>query len=84
MKDRSMELAEAKEKIVEALTKKLKSKSKFYFNDLSEILEMKPREAKKLISKLVEDEVLEYWSSGSTTMYGLKGTGKQAAAEHED
>ena len=79
-----MELAEAKEKIVEALTKKLKSKSKFYFNDLSEILELKPREAKKLISKLVEDEVLEYWSSGSTTMYGLKGTGKQAAAEHEE
>jgi len=79
-----MEIAEAKEKIVEALTKKSKSKSKFYFNDLSEILELKPREAKKLISKLVEDEVLEYWSSGSTTMYGLKGTGKQAAAENED
>jgi len=79
-----MEIAEAKEKIVEALTKKLKSKSKFYFNDLSDILELKPREAKKLISKLVEDEVLEYWSSGSTTMYGLKGTGKQAAAENED
>jgi len=79
-----MELAEAKEKIVDALTKKSKSKSKFYFNDLSEILELKPREAKKLISKLVEEEVLEYWSSGSTTMYGLKGQGKQAAAEHED
>jgi Mn-dependent DtxR family transcriptional regulator len=79
-----MELAEAKEKIVEALTKKQKSKSKFYFNDLSKILELKPREAKKLVSKLVEDEVLEYWSSGSTTMYGLKGTGKQAGAEHED
>jgi len=42
-----MELAEAKEKIVDALTKKAKTKSKFYFNDLSEILEMKPREAKK-------------------------------------
>ena len=79
-----MELAEAKEKIVEALTKKAKSKSKFYFNDLSKILELKPREAKKLISKLVEDQVLEYWSSGSTTMYGLTGTGKQASAEHED
>jgi Mn-dependent DtxR family transcriptional regulator len=79
-----MELAEAKEKIVEALTKKAKSKSKFYFNDLSKILEMKPREAKKLISKMIEDEVLEYWSSGSTTMYGLKGMGKQAGAEHED
>ena len=79
-----MELAEAKEKIVDALTKKAKTKSKFYFNDLSEILELKPRDAKKLVNKLVEDEVLEYWSSGSTTMYGLKGSGKQAAAEHED
>ncbi|MDA8404629.1 MAG: dissimilatory sulfite reductase D family protein [Desulfobacteraceae bacterium] len=79
-----MELAEAKEKIVDALTKKAKTKSKFYFNDLSEILELKPRDAKKLVNKLVEDEVLEYWSSGSTTMYGLKGAGKQAAAEHED
>jgi len=79
-----MELAEAKEKIVEALTKKAKSKSKFYFNDLSKILELKPREAKKLINKLVEEEGLEYWSSGSTTMYGLKGKGKQAGAEHED
>jgi hypothetical protein len=79
-----MELEEAKEIIVAALTKKAKSKSKFYFNDLSKILEMKPREAKKLISKMIEDQVLEYWSSGSTTMYGLKGMGKQAGAEHED
>ena len=79
-----MEYEEAKEKIVEALQKKQKSKSKFYFNDLSKILELKPREAKKLINKLVTEEVLEYWSSGSTSMYGLKGTGKQAGAEHED
>jgi Mn-dependent DtxR family transcriptional regulator len=79
-----MDLAEAKEKIVTGLTKKLKSKSKFYFNDLAAILEMKPREAKKLVNKLVEEGVLEYWSSGSTSMYGLPGTGKQAAAEHED
>jgi len=33
---------------------------------------------------LVTDEILEYWSSGSTSMYGLKGTGKQAGAEHEE
>jgi Mn-dependent DtxR family transcriptional regulator len=79
-----MEYEEAKQKIVEALQKKQKSKSKFYFNDLSKILELKPREAKKLINKLVTDEVLEYWSSGSTSMYGLKGAGKQAGAEHED
>ncbi len=79
-----MEYEEAKTKIVEKLTKKLKSKSKFYFNDLAKILEMKPREAKKLVNKMVQDGTLEYWSSGSTSMYGLPGTGKQAAAEHED
>ncbi len=79
-----MEYEEAKQKIVEGLEKKLKSKSKFYFNDLSKILELKPREAKKFVNKLVEDGILEYWSSGSTSMYGLKGTGKQAGAEHED
>ena len=79
-----MEFEEAKEKIVAGLEKKSKSKSKFYFNDLSKILEMKPREAKKLINKLVTEGVLEYWSSGSTSMYGLKGAGKQTAAEHEE
>ena len=79
-----MEYEEAKQKIVDGLQKKQKSKSKFYFNDLSKILELKPREAKKLINKLVVDGVLEYWSSGSTSMYGLTGTGKQAGAEHEE
>ena len=79
-----MELAEAKEKIVEVLTKKAKTKSKFYFNDLAKILELKPREAKKLVTKLIETEVLEYWSSGSTSMYGLKGAGKQAHGEGEE
>lgn len=79
-----MEYEEAKEKIVAALTKKLKTKSKFYFNDLAKILDEKPRVAKKTINKLVTDGVLEYWSSGSTSMYGLPGTGKQAGAEHED
>jgi Mn-dependent DtxR family transcriptional regulator len=79
-----MEYEEAKALIVEKLTKKLKTKSKFYFNDLSKILEMKPRVAKKIVNQLVQDGVLEYWSSGSTSMYGLPGTGKQAGAEHED
>ena len=78
-----MDQAEATEKIVEALQGK-KGKSKFYFNDLSKILEMKPRDAKKIINQMVVDGVLEYWSSGSTSMYGLTGAGKQAAAEHEE
>ncbi len=78
-----MDQAEATEKIVTALQKK-KSKTKFYFNELAKMLDLKPRAAKKLINKMIEDEVLEYWSSGSTSLYGLKGAGKQASAEHED
>ena len=79
-----MDYEEQKNLVVSELTKKLKTKSKFYFNDLSKILEMKPRDAKKVVNKLVQDGVLEYWSSGSTSMYGLPGTGKQAGAEHEE
>ncbi|MCJ7541685.1 MAG: dissimilatory sulfite reductase D family protein [Desulfobacterales bacterium] len=78
-----MDYEEAKEIIVSGLQKK-KSKTKFYFNDLAKMLGLKPRVAKKLITQMVQEEVLEYWSSGSTSMYGLKGAGKQAAAEHED
>jgi Mn-dependent DtxR family transcriptional regulator len=79
-----VEYEEAKQKIVDGLTKKLKTKSKFYFNDLAKILELKPREAKKIVNKMVEEGVLEYWSSGSTSMYGMPGTGKQAHSEGED
>jgi Mn-dependent DtxR family transcriptional regulator len=79
-----MEYEEAKQKIVDGLTKKQKTKSKFYFNDLAKILDMKPRVAKKLVNQMVQDGTLEYWSSGSTSLYGLKGTGKQAHTEHED
>ena len=80
----TMEYEEAKQKIIDALTKKQKTKSKFYFNDLAKILDEKPRAAKKVVNQLVVDGTLEYWSSGSTSMYGLTGTGKQASAEHED
>ena len=79
-----MEYDEAKEKLVAALQKKQKTKSKFYFNDMAKILDLKPRVAKKLINRMVQEQVLEYWSSGSTSLYGLPGTGKQASAEHEE
>ena len=39
---------------------------------------------KKILTRLVNEEVLEFWSSGSTTMYGLKGAGKQASSEGEN
>jgi len=79
-----MEYDEAKELIVEGLKKKQKVKSKFYFNDLAKILGEKPRAAKKFVNQMVQEGLLEYWSSGSTSMYGLPGTGKQAGAEHEE
>jgi hypothetical protein len=79
-----MDYDEAKELVVEGLKKKQKMKSKFYFNDLAKLIGEKPRAAKKYVNQMVQEGVLEYWSSGSTSMYGLPGTGKQAGAEHED
>jgi len=79
-----MDYETAKELVVAGLTKKQKTKSKFYFNDLAKLIGEKPRAAKKYVNQMVQEGVLEYWSSGSTSLYGLPGTGKQAFAEHED
>ena len=80
----ALDYEESKTKLIEGLKKKSKSKTKFYFNDLAKILEAKPREAKKVVNRMIIDGELEYWSSGSTSLYGIPGTGKQASAEHED
>ncbi len=75
---------DAKEIIVAGLTKKSKSKSKFYLKDFYKMFPgEKPRMVKNFVNQLVKEEVLEYWSSGSTTMIGLKGMGKQAGSEGE-
>ncbi|MDO4839476.1 MAG: dissimilatory sulfite reductase D family protein [Desulfovibrionaceae bacterium] len=77
-------MAEDKEVIIDYLKKKAATKSKHYFKDFTELFpDKKPREVKKILSELVNEGVIEYWSSGSTTMYGLVGTGKQTAAEGE-
>ena len=68
-----MDYEEAKVLVVEGLTKKQKMKSKFYFNDLAKLIGEKPRAAKKYVNQMVTEGVLEYWSSGSTSMYGLPG-----------
>lgn len=71
--------------VVDFLKGKSAAKSKFYFNDFVALFpDKKPREVKKILTALVNDQVLEFWSSGSTTMYGLKGAGKQSHAEGED
>ena len=80
----ALDYEEAKKVIVEKLEKKSKSKSKFYLKDFYAFFpDEKPRAVKKIVNDMVKDEVLEYWSSGSTTMIGLKGVGKQAATEGE-
>ncbi len=74
----------AKKLIVDTLEKK-KGKSKFYLKDFYKMLpDEKPRTVKNLVNKMVGEETLEYWSSGSTTLIGLKGVGKQAGSEDED
>ena len=78
-------MADDKDVVVDFLKSKSSSKSKFYFKDFLELFPDKgPRDVKKVLTKLVNEEVLEFWSSGSTTMYGMKGAGKQSAAEGED
>jgi len=55
-------------------------KTKFYFKDMEKAVSekvpgAKMREVKKAASELVMEGVLIYFSTGSSTMYGLKGRG---------
>jgi hypothetical protein len=78
-------MADDKQIVVDFLQSKAGTKSKFYFNDFLDLFPGKgPRDVKKILTNLVNTEVLEFWSSGSTTMYGLKGAGKQSQAEGEN
>jgi len=80
-----MDIEAARETILATLKKKSKSKSKFYLKDFYKMIpDEKPRAVKNVVNKMVQEELLEYWSSGSTTLIGLKGMGKQAHAEEED
>jgi len=73
---------EAKQAILDALHSKSTSKSKFYLKDFYAMIpDMKAREVKNLVNKMVQEGLLEYWSSGSTTLIGLKGMGKQHKEE---
>lgn len=80
-----LDVEESKKIIIDFMESKSKSKSKFYFNDFTKLFpDAKAREVKKILTALVNEEQVVFWSSGSTTMYGLKGAGKQASAEGED
>jgi hypothetical protein len=72
--------AEDKQLIIETL--KGKAKTKFYLKDFNKLFpDKKPREVSKLVNEMVAEGMLEYWSSGSTTMVGLKGAGIQHECE---
>jgi N-acetylmuramic acid 6-phosphate (MurNAc-6-P) etherase len=56
-------------------------KTKFYFKDLEKAVqkvlpEAKARIIKKAATALINEEKLIYFSTGSSTMYGLKGRGQ--------
>jgi len=56
-------------------------KTKFYFKDMEKavqevIPDAKARDVKKAATSLVNEEKLIYFSTGSSTMYGLKGRGQ--------
>ncbi len=73
-----------KQAVLDYLAEK-KGKTKFYFNDFLKVFpDKKARDVKKVLTALVNDGKLEFWSSGSTTMYGLAGAGKQHATEEGD
>ena len=74
-------LEEIKEAIVAYAGKG--KKTKFYFKDMEKAVkkvfpDVKSREVKKAATALVQEGVLEYFSTGSSTMYGLKGRGISA------
>ena len=56
-------------------------KTKFYFNDIQKAVQKvlpdaKARMIKKAATALINEEKLIYFSTGSSTMYGMKGRGQ--------
>lgn len=56
------------------------AKTKFYFKDMlagvkKAVPDAGASEVKSVASKLVAEGIMEYFSTGSSTMYGVKGRG---------
>ena len=80
----SIDKQTAKDTIVAALKKK-KGKTKFYLKDYYKMLpDEKVRDVKKLVNEMVGDGTLVYWSSGSSTLIGLAGEGKDWESGDEE
>lgn len=73
-----MDKEELKQKIFQIMEEKVKKggKTKIYLKDLQrEIPDANPREIKNAANELVREGKLEYFSTGSTVMFGLPGVG---------
>ena len=64
-------MSDEKQAILDFFAKK-KGKTKFYFNDfLKAVPGTKPRALKKVLTEMINEGTLVYWSTGSTTLYSL-------------
>ncbi len=81
-----MDKEELKQKIIEVIEKKIKvaGKSKVYLKDLQKDLPgVSPRDIKNAANELVREGKLEYFSTGSTVMFGIPGVGMGLEAGSE-
>ena len=77
-----VKIMEDEKKAVLDLFASKKGKTKFYFNDLLKAVPgVKPRQFKKILNEMIQEGLLTYWSSGSTTLYALPD--KEALAREE-
>jgi DeoR/GlpR family transcriptional regulator of sugar metabolism len=63
-----------KEQILQLLLTSVKPQ--LYLADMNKKIEAKPRAIKNAANQLVKDGKVEFWSSGSSTMYAAKGRGQ--------
>jgi hypothetical protein len=72
-------MALSKEELKEAILEKALNgpKAQMYVKDFYKCdAETKPRAIKNAANELVKEGKMEFWSSGSTTMYAAKGRAK--------
>ncbi len=79
-----MGLEEIKKAIVDFASKG--KKTKFYFKDMTKavkktIPDAKSKDIKTAATELVNEGIMIYHSTGSTTLYGLKGRGVSLESE---
>ena len=63
---------EEEKKAILTYFKQKKGKTKLYFKDiLKAVPGGKPRQLKKVLTEMIQEGLLVYWSTGSTTLYAL-------------